>query len=473
MTKPAAEKPPPYRELSPSRLLRNGSRLQQACLFGGWLVLIALCIWLGVGMVVWGWSGIPFEFGGVAVYLTVYPPLLICLLLTLTLGWWWGAVPAYFATLSLALYAGMPLFWALLFALSNPLGFAVMVIGYRATAMRRDLRGVSDLLFYVQQSFVACVFSSSGALIWSYTNGYDRTALLPVWQGWWLGAFMQSVFIVGPLMAALWPRVQRWQTAHPRLMRDGHIRSRKSLLGLLACVTFGVLVYGYATTGLAEAQVNLDALRQTMWIFYWVFVVIVLFMAFFGYQLFLHWQKSQDGLLAELQKLATTDALTGLLNRREADRRMEAEWQRTRRSGRSTAMVLLDIDHFKHVNDHYGHPAGDAALRRLAGVMRTEMRAVDFAGRYGGEEFLIVLPETGMRGAHAFAERLRQEVAAAVVKHDHVSFQMQISLGVAIVRDDDANFERWFARADQALYRAKQGGRNRIELDQSTVEKLA
>jgi hypothetical protein len=94
-------------------------------------------------------------------------------LLTLTLGWWWGAIPAYCATVSLALYAGMPLPWALLFGLANPLGFGD---GDRlpATAMRRDLRGVAALLFYVQQSFVAAC-SAPGALIWSYTNRYDRT----------------------------------------------------------------------------------------------------------------------------------------------------------------------------------------------------------------------------------------------------------------------------------------------------------
>jgi diguanylate cyclase (GGDEF)-like protein len=464
---------PQYRELSPTRLWRNGSLGQKACLFGGWLVLLALCVWLGIGSVAWGWSGIPFEFGGVAVYLTVYPPLLICLLLTLTLGWWWGAIPAYCATLSLALYSGMPLSWALLFGLANPLGFAVMVIGYRATAMRRDLRGVAALLFYVQQSFVAAVFSSSGALIWSYTNGYDRTAVLPVWQGWWLGAFVQSVVLVGPVMAALWPRIRRWQDAHPQLLRETRIRSRKTLLGLLASVTLGVLTYGYATTGLADAQVNLDALRQTMWIFYWVFVVIVLFIAFFGYQLFLHWQQTQDALLAEVQKLAITDGLTGLLNRREADRRLAAEWQRTLRSGHSASMVMLDIDHFKQINDKYGHPAGDAALRRLAGVIMSVARTVDFAARYGGEEFLIVLPNTSLRGAHAFAERLREEVEASVVKHDDQSFQMRVSLGVAAVRDDDASCERWLSRTDQALYRAKQGGRNRTEIDIPAVENLA
>ncbi len=463
----------PYRELSPLRLWRSGSRRQKVCLFGGWLAALALCVGLGVGMVIWRWSGIPFEFGGVAVYLTVYPPLWICLLLTLTLGWWWGSIPAYCATLALGLYAGMPLPWALLFGLANPLGFAVMVIGYEAIAMRRDLRGVTALLFYVQQSFVASVFSSSGALIWSYTNDYDRTALLPVWQGWWLGAFLQSVLIVGPLMAMLWPRAKRWLVAHPQLMRDTQARSRISLLGLLASITLGVVVYGYATFSLAEAQVNPDAMRQTMWIFYWVFVAIVLFMAFFGYQLFMHWQKSQDILLDALQKLATTDALTGLLNRREADRRLAAEWERTRRSGHSTAMVLLDIDHFKQINDRYGHPAGDAALRHLAGVMHSVMRKVDFGARYGGEEFLIVLPETGVRGAHAFAERLREEVAEARVKHEQLNFQMQVSLGVAIVRADEASYERWFSRADQALYSAKAGGRNRTELDQPAVDKLA
>jgi diguanylate cyclase (GGDEF)-like protein len=219
---------------------------------------------------------------------------------------------------------------------------------------------------------------------------------------------------------------------------------------MLASVTLGVLTYGYATTGLADAQVNLDALRQTMWIFYWVFVVIVLFIAFFGYQLFLHWQNTQDALLAEVQKLAITDGLTGLLNRREADRRLAAEWQRTLRSGHSASMVLLDIDHFKQINDKYGHPAGDAALRRLAGVILSVTRTVDFAARYGGEEFLIVLPNTSLRGAHAFAERLREEVEASVVKHDEVSFQMRVSLGVAAVRDDDSSCERWFSRADQA-----------------------
>ena len=471
MPNTSPDAPPTYRELSAWCLWREGSPRQKALLFGGWAALLVLCAALGVGMVILRWSGIPVEFGGVTVYLTLYPPLLICLLLTLTLGWWWGAIPAYCATLSLALYAGMPLPWALLFAFSNPLGFAIMVIGYQAIAMRRDLRGLNALLFYMQLAFVASVFGASGALIWSYTNHYEAAELLPTWQGWWLGAFLQSVFIAGPAMALLWPRVERWMAAHPGLMRKTVTSSRQSVLGLVASVALGVLIYGFVTIDLAQKRADLPSMSQTMWIFFWVIAAIVLFIAFFGYQLFVHWQKSQDSLLAELhranedlQKLATTDGLTGLLNRRAADKRLSSEWQRARRLGHGAAMVLLDIDHFKEINDRYGHPAGDAGLRRLAAVIQSVMREMDFAARYGGEEFLVVLPETGEQGAQAFAERLRQEVAAAPVMHEEACFHMQVSLGVAITRDDEANYERWFTRADRALYRAKQGGRNRTEL---------
>ena len=473
-----AHTPPAYRELSPWCLWRNGSGSQKGWLLGGWLALLVLCAALGVGMVIWRWSGIPIEFGGVTVYLTIYPPLLVCLLLTLTLGWWWGAIPAYCATLSLALYAGMPLPWALLFAFSNPLGLVIMVIGYQAIAMRRDLRGLNSLLFYVQLAFISSVFGSSGALIWSYTNRLEEAALLPIWQGWWMGAFLQSVVLAGPLLALLWPRVERWMAAHPDLMRKTDTSSRQSILGLLASVTLGVLIYGFVTIELAERHSGMTSpahalavLRQTMWIFYWVFAAIVLFIAFFGYELFRHWQNSQDSLLAELHRanqhletLATTDGLTGLLNRRAADRRLAAEWQRARRSHHGSAMVLLDIDHFKDINDRHGHPAGDAALRQLASVIQSVMREMDFAARYGGEEFLVVLPDTDEQGAHSFAERLRLQVAATPVQHEGESFAMQISLGVAVVREDEAHYEPWVSRADRALYRAKQGGRNRTEL---------
>jgi diguanylate cyclase len=466
---PFAEAVQSYRELSPVQVWRDGSPAEKCAIFGGWLLLLLLCVGLGLATVQWSWSGLPLHVGGVTAYVTLYPPLPICLLLTLTLGWWWGAIPAYCSTLVLALYAGMPLHWALLFACANPLGFTMMAVGYRAIAMRRDLRDLTSILFYVQLSFIASIFGSAGALIWSYTNHLAPGAQLPIWQGWWLGSFLQSVFIGGPAMALLWPRVSRWQFERQKLMRRRRGGSRRSVLRMLATVAAGVLVYGFATIRLAEADANgtAEVFRQTVWIFYWVFAAIIVVIAFFGYQLFSHWQDSTDNLLgamqrmnADLERLATTDALTGLLNRRAADLQLDLEWHRARRSGHASSLVLLDIDHFKHVNDQYGHPGGDAALRSLAAAIRSVMREVDVAARYGGEEFLIVLPETGREGAFVFAERLRERIAAADICHDGRVFRCQVSLGIAVSDRHEPSYEHWVRRADQALYRAKQGGRN-------------
>ncbi|KQV53839.1 MULTISPECIES: GGDEF domain-containing protein [unclassified Duganella] len=195
-----------------------------------------------------------------------------------------------------------------------------------------------------------------------------------------------------------------------------------------------------------------------MWIFYWVFAAIIVFIAFFGYQVFSHWQDSTDGLLGEMQRmnidlerLATTDGLTGLLNRRAADRHLDAECRRARRSGHASSLVLLDIDHFKQVNDKYGHPGGDAALRMLAACIRSVMREVDVGARCGGEEFLIVLPETGREGAFVFAERLRERVAGCEINHDNRLFRCHVSLGVAVSDRHEASYEQWVRRADEAL----------------------
>ncbi len=470
---PIAEAEQSYRELSPLHLWRHGSTAEKRLIFGGWLLLLLLCVTLGVATVKCGWSGLPVGMGGVTAYVTIYPPLPICLMLALTLGWWWGAVPAYCSTLVLALYAGMPLSWAWLFAFANPLGFSVMVTGYRAMAIRRDLRSLTSLLFFIQLSFVASIFSSAGALIWTYTNHLAPEAHLPIWQGWWLGAFLQSVLLGGAGMALVWPGVARWQERRAALMRKRRGGSRRSVLRMLAVVAGGVMIYGFLTIRLAEAESAgvQQVFRQTVWIFYWVFSAILVFIAFFGYQLFSHWQDSTDRLLGELQRmnadlerLATTDALTGLLNRRAADRQLDAEWHRARRTGHAAALVMLDIDHFKQVNDSYGHPGGDAALRMLAACIRSAMREVDAAARYGGEEFLIVLPETGREGAFVFAERLRERVASCDICHEGHSFRCRISIGIAVSDEHEVSYEHWVRRADQALYRAKQGGRNQAVL---------
>ncbi len=471
-----------YRTLSPTRLWRLGSQREKALIFGGWCALVLASVALGLLSVMNNWSGLPLAFGGVTVYLTAYPTLIICLFLTLTCGWFWGAIPAYLSTLALAFYSGMPWHWAIIFACANPLGFAIMAVGYQAIPVSKTLRDSNAILFYIQLSFVASIFSSSGALIWCYTNHIDRTGLLAIWQGWWLGGLLQSVFIVGPLLAVTWPFITRWQHSHPKYWRTASGNVRRSVLRLLGAISIGVLVYGAATIELADANLNqalaatpsavtdaVSVLQQTTWVFFWVFAMIILFIAFFGYQLFTRWQHSTDKLLRELhsanerlESLAQLDGLTGLLNRRTMDERLTKEWQRAKRTGNGSALVLLDIDHFKNINDRYGHAAGDLVIRTIAQSIQAEARGMDIASRYGGEEFVILLPQTDIGGAAQFAERIRARVAAAVGYHETHALQVTISLGVAIFSMQDNNVDQWLARADRALYAAKAAGRNQV-----------
>jgi diguanylate cyclase (GGDEF)-like protein len=163
------------------------------------------------------------------------------------------------------------------------------------------------------------------------------------------------------------------------------------------------------------------------------------------------------------QRLATTDGLTGLMNRRSLDAQLQARLREAQRYRRKLSLVLIDVDHFKRVNDTYGHPAGDAVLEGVAAVLRDQARATDLAARYGGEEMALVLPETDEGGARAIAERVRAAVAQAQHATDQGSIRVTVSLGVATTPDDGETAEGLIEAADRALYRAKQAGRDRVE----------
>ena len=168
---------------------------------------------------------------------------------------------------------------------------------------------------------------------------------------------------------------------------------------------------------------------------------------------------------AELLQLATTDFLTGLPNRRHFMAALENEHARLQRELASCASVLmLDIDHFKRVNDEHGHAVGDSVLRHLGTLMCQALRKVDVPGRVGGEEFAILLPGTDLAAAAVFAERLRRRVADSALSIDGgMVIGMTVSIGMAALAGTDAHCDAALARADDALYRAKRGGRNRIE----------
>ena len=166
----------------------------------------------------------------------------------------------------------------------------------------------------------------------------------------------------------------------------------------------------------------------------------------------------------KLQELALRDGLTGLLNRRYWESCLEREFARHQRYDNPVSLVIFDIDHFKRVNDTYGHQTGDEVIRSVAEITSRLARETDFAGRYGGEEFVVLLPGTHLEGAAQFAERLRQAVEQQVLDYQGSPLSYTISLGVATISDDMANYQILLERADKALYASKEQGRNRVTL---------
>jgi len=177
----------------------------------------------------------------------------------------------------------------------------------------------------------------------------------------------------------------------------------------------------------------------------------------------------RKALEAELERQASTDALTGIANRRRFFAEAEREFALSRRHGQALAAMMIDIDHFKKINDAFGHHAGDEVLREAACSFSGSIREGDLLGRIGGEEFAVILPQTDEPGAVALAERLRENLALLRVRGDwRGEITFTVSVGVSVAKADEASIEAALARADEALYEAKKAGRNRVELSRKS-----
>lgn len=177
-------------------------------------------------------------------------------------------------------------------------------------------------------------------------------------------------------------------------------------------------------------------------------------------------QDVTDSVLLErrLRQLTQVDSLTGGYNRRFFDSRLAEEFRRHRRFKRPMAVCLMDLDHFKQINDTHGHQTGDRVLRAVADETRSHLREVDMFCRYGGEEFVCLLPETDAEDAVAVAERIREALAELKLPGNDIEISPTASFGVSALTDSTADGPALFAEADRAMYRAKQAGRNRVVL---------
>ena len=173
--------------------------------------------------------------------------------------------------------------------------------------------------------------------------------------------------------------------------------------------------------------------------------------------------RSFEAMRSRLAEQIGTDPLTGCLNRRALESRLRAEWRQAKRRSSTVAVLGIDLDHFKQINDTRGHPIGDVVLQELAGIMKATARDTDAVARLGGDEFVIVLPDTGWQGALTFAERLRRKVDDFDFGGASASISTTISVGVALARGTDPiSPEMLLQEADRSLYKAKSGGRNRV-----------
>jgi len=169
-----------------------------------------------------------------------------------------------------------------------------------------------------------------------------------------------------------------------------------------------------------------------------------------------------DSAQIQLKRMALTDELTGLNNRRQVMSRLEEEFQRAGRREESIGIISLDIDHFKRINDNHGHPTGDIVLRHVAQRLQASVRPYDTVGRVGGEEFIIIAPDTGADEAKRLAERILQFIRQAPVTADSVSITITASAGVAVLAPEDKTIDDLLRRADKYLYEAKADGRDMV-----------
>ncbi len=166
----------------------------------------------------------------------------------------------------------------------------------------------------------------------------------------------------------------------------------------------------------------------------------------------------------KLIEMNKKDALTGIFNRRYFAKKLQEEFKRFKRYKRPFGLLMCDLDLFKQINDSYGHQCGDKVLQEVAALIASELRETDLTARYGGEEFCCLLVDTNSRGVQAAAERIRESVEKITSQCKHGEVQITISVGLAISGAEDDTPEKMIARADNALYKAKANGRNRVEI---------
>jgi diguanylate cyclase (GGDEF)-like protein len=376
--------------------------------------------------------------------------MVACQQAVLAFGWLAGAAlmaDARRAALHWALYAALSAVSLVLFVVSVKPGI-------------EPLRALANL----------CIVASLVALqrgVWAFFGcprpwRWHALVMLAAGVATWYGLDPKNgawrVAIVSGALSALCLSVA-WD-----LQREARARMELRWGAVLAIpLLLGGLVFGLRagramiSPGTIVAEVTADSALNVSAAFSYLVIALV-------FQLTLVALVVTRGVVA-LRRASRYDALTGLLNRRAVQESLEDEVQRSRRLGEPFSLLMIDADHFKAINDVQGHAAGDRALQHLGTLMSAQMRDIDRVGRWGGEEFIVVLPGTALAQAEEVAERLRERAQALPPRWQEHAVTLTLSLGVSQWAGPADELPALMARADGALYRAKANGRNRVEVE--------
>ena len=432
-------------------------------LWGIWLGLSVLSVVFAFLEARLDWSGMSLAVGDRTVGVSVYPPVAVATLVAFWLGPTYGATTAYVSTFVSGLVGGLAIDRAALFALGTPAELLLLWFLALMLRVRPGLREYRDWWRFVAAAIIATTASSLDIML------YNEALRLPIaegqrhWEGWIFGDLAQLCLVVAP--ALRWG----WEPAHQAAVRRlGAPRRELSARNTVLLLGFvWATLAGLAMLGIRLLTRALDIPEQAVTVSGEPLLPRLGEMATFLVVLVGALLVSTMALTAALAgrgeqsaALSLRDDLTGAFNRRAFASLFEREEQRSQALGRPVSLICFDLDHFKAINDEHGHAAGDRVLVAMVAATRTLLRPHDLLFRWGGDEFLILLPHTTFDEATAFAERVRAGIAATVVAR-HLP-AVTTSVGVATSEPGTSSADDLVRTADAAVYRAKSLGRNRV-----------
>jgi diguanylate cyclase len=435
---------------------------------GLWLVLNAAAILTGVLNVALGWNGIDVRIGAIRFDVTIFPPLVLSVLAAVWLGPTWGIVPAYLGNLASALWSGIPWPTSVIFALAGAIETFIFWGSMVTLNIAPDVRRGRDLVRLVAVAVIAPVTSSLAVVIWNASLGLDFLTGQRIWRGWIIGDFLQTLLVVAPLLYFLGQPVRSWiDHQFDSSPRSEVTYTRTALLAFLVFAIMGAVVF--VGIGMLERSLDIDPEARTLSgeplrprlfeiQFFLGLLVAALILATGVFSTAL-------ARMSERQRgLARRESLTGCFNRRAFYELFPRESDRSRRLQQGLAVVFLDVDHFKTINDRLGHEMGDHVLQQLARRVRGVIRETDLLFRWGGEEFVILLPHTTPDDAFSLAERVRAAIADRPFLANEIEPAVTVtaSLGTSGTLAYPVAPDELLTRADAACYRAKEQGRNRV-----------